>query len=210
MSNLPLQPTLRPRPPWQRFAATLIVAAVAVVALAAWNPNQANPPRYLISTGPDWPDEHPEPASYHRTVSRLIDEAQHQVVVAVYVCYPERDRSGPVSDLGRRLAAAIERGVAVEVILDLGTEWGSDEISDKHATAVAWLTELGVPVRLDDLATTSHQKLVIVDQRWVVSGSHNWTYSAMRRNREVSILIDDPTWAETLLTWLTPPEPQAP
>jgi len=34
-----------------------------------------------------------------------------------------------------------------------------------------------------------HAKVVVIDGRCVVIGSHNWTESALRYNHEVSVLI---------------------
>ena len=46
-------------------------------------------------------------------------------------------------------------------------------------------------VVLDEEKTTTHAKIVIIDGRTAVVGSHNWTGSALSRNREASLLIDD-------------------
>ena len=40
--------------------------------------------------------------------------------------------------------------------------------------------------------------VVIVDGRWCVLGSTNWTFSALRTNRETSLCCDSPALAATL------------
>ena len=110
----------------------------------------------------------------------------------VFVCHPEDGGSGPVRDLLATLGAARARGIDVRVVLDLGREWDTGAISDKHREAQAILAAHGVPVVLDEIERTTHPKVVLVDAEHAVIGSHNWTRSAFVRNREVSTWHRDP------------------
>jgi len=40
-----------------------------------------------------------------------------------------------------------------------------------------------------------HDKFAVIDGRWVISGSFNWTASAERRNRENLLIFDCPSLA---------------
>ena len=44
---------------------------------------------------------------------------------------------------------------------------------------------------LDEEDRTTHAKVLVVDDRHVIVGSHNWTRSALAANREWSVEIDD-------------------
>ncbi|MEM4546663.1 MAG: phospholipase D-like domain-containing protein, partial [Nitrososphaerota archaeon] len=60
----------------------------------------------------------------------------------------------------------------------------------------------GVPVRLDESpTTTTHAKLIIIDNETVIIGSHNWTESALTRNHETSIMIQDKETATKLTNY---------
>ena len=192
---LPLQPDLRPTPPWlgRRLAALALTAAVLVVGLVSGA--RRRPPEVLLSDG--------HPYAYLRAVERRIATARERVWVAMYVIYLDGDPDlaapdEPAPALLRALAAAAARGLDVRIVLDYGRNRATGEIEPKHVAAQTWLAAHGVRVVLDELERTTHVKAVVIDQRWVVMGSHNWTRSAITSNREVSLLMDDPTLAATL------------
>ncbi|HPK53438.1 MAG TPA: phospholipase D-like domain-containing protein [Smithellaceae bacterium] len=53
----------------------------------------------------------------------------------------------------------------------------------------------GVRVFLDSPRKTMHNKLIVIDQRLILLGSHNLTQSALKYNNEMSVLIDRPELA---------------
>lgn len=183
---LPLQPDLRPWPVWQRRLATAGITVLAVVALGVAARPRTAPPRVLH-------DAMDPAASYLRQVERLVRGARERVWVMVYVIHLGEDPHGdPVRALGEALAAAAARGCDVRLVLDRDHVWGTDEIDDKHLEPARWLRAQGVPVVIDDLERRTHAKVVLVDDRHAVVGSHNWTRSALLRNREASLLLEDP------------------
>ncbi len=180
-----LQPDLRP---WSRSLRRLALTSVAVATVLLLG--LVAPPRpaadLLLQTGPE------AGPTFLRTVTPMIDQASERIYVAVYVMRMDPDNPRhPVTDLCRRLAAAVRRGVDVRVVLDTGRDWRTGEPEDKHATAAAWLRANGVPVLLDDIDERTHVKTLVIDQSAIV-GSHNWTAAALLHNRELSILSHDP------------------
>jgi phosphatidylserine/phosphatidylglycerophosphate/cardiolipin synthase-like enzyme len=112
-----------------------------------------------------------------------------------------RPDDGVIGSLLDGLVAAAARGVEVRVVLDRGAGWDG-EADIKHEAPAAWLTAHGVRVVLDEEAITSHAKVLVVDGRLILAGSHNWTRSAVTRNRELSWLIDDAGAAAEVERWL--------
>jgi len=178
-----LQPDLHPWSVWQRRGLVLAALILALALLAWLGHAQQRPPRVLA--GNHAPD-------YLHTVEDLIDQAEERAWLMVYVLYGGDTADHPVNHLVRRLAAARRRGVDVRVVLDIGTEWGSDELDPKHEQALALLASHDVPTITDELDRTSHAKVLLVDDHHAVLGSHNWTRSALLRNREAAIWISDP------------------
>jgi phosphatidylserine/phosphatidylglycerophosphate/cardiolipin synthase-like enzyme len=43
---------------------------------------------------------------------------------------------------------------------------------------------------------------VVIDQRYLLRGSHNFTHSALRHNNEASVLIESPQLARQALAYL--------
>ncbi|MGB9823542.1 MAG: phospholipase D-like domain-containing protein [Candidatus Hydrothermia bacterium] len=85
------------------------------------------------------------------------------------------------------LISAAQRGVDVEVILD-ASNWNRSNTLDNKAFADT-LRKCGVKVYFDPPDVTSHDKLIIVDGKITIVGSTNWSYYALERNNEASVLI---------------------
>jgi len=96
---------------------------------------------------------------------------------------------GPVARLAAALFDAVDRGVAVRVLLERSS-WSEtlNEIND-HAAAV--LRAEGVVVRFDDPDVVTHAKLLITDDRAMV-GTNNWGYGGLVRDHEAGVMIDVP------------------
>lgn len=114
---------------------------------------------------------------------RIIDalqSADHQLLVGLLLL--TRD------DLVDEIIAADTRGVEVRVILD-------DESSS--AAAFARLMQAGIPVVIHDPSPIFHHKYAIIDEGFadsdpqVISGSHNWTWSADNINDENMLIFHD-------------------
>lgn len=116
-------------------------------------------------------------------VLSAIDGAKRSVDVAAYSF-----TSKPVA---AALVAAKNRGVSVRVVAD-------EKANNDRYTAVTFLANKGVPVRLNTQYAIMHNKFMIVDGDTVQTGSFNYTASAATRNAENVLLVQDaPTLAAT-------------
>lgn len=114
----------------------------------------------------------------------MLNSANSSIDLEVYLFTNER--------LAHALADAKARGVNVRVIV------GNDE-GKEAADVIAILSSAGIPVRIGTNFAVTHAKFAIIDGRIVIIGSHNWTRSAMKTNREVSVVVEDPAIAQKLL-----------
>jgi phosphatidylserine/phosphatidylglycerophosphate/cardiolipin synthase-like enzyme len=93
------------------------------------------------------------------------------------------------------LAAAKQRGVDVQVILD------KSNLSPRYSGAV-YVARVGVPVWIDNRPAIAHNKTIIIDRRLVIGGSYNYSPSAETRNAENVLFVESPTLvAEFLANW---------
>ena len=136
---------------------------------------------------------------YEDRLHNLFDHAQKEVTVIMYLAALPTDArpSHPVRRVLDHLIAVHKRGITVQALFDAGAPPDSGRPSE---AAAAYLAAAGIPVRWDEDTRTTHIKAVIVDGRWSVVGSTNWTFSAMRSNRETSICCDSPELAAKLTT----------
>jgi len=100
--------------------------------------------------------------------------------------------SAPIAEA---LKNAHKRGVKVQVILD------SSQKSDRY-TVATFLKNAGIPVFIDRKHAIAHNKVMIVDENTVITGSFNFTKAAEERNAENLLVIRDVGVAgEYLLNW---------
>jgi phosphatidylserine/phosphatidylglycerophosphate/cardiolipin synthase-like enzyme len=92
--------------------------------------------------------------------------------------------SQPITDA---LVAARRRGVSVEVLADRSDSSGSS--LDK----LLQLKKAGVSVYLDSKHPIAHNKVMIVDDKRVETGSYNYTNQAETGNAENCLMITDVT-----------------
>lgn len=110
-----------------------------------------------------------------KAIVRQIAAATREVLVEAYLF-----TSKPIQ---AALVKARKRGVEVEVILD-----GYEQRERKHVTARV-LKAGGVSVWLDNDHACSHNKVMIIDSRTVITGSFNFTYAAEDKNAENLLII---------------------
>jgi hypothetical protein len=129
---------------------------------------------------------------YYPTVQALLDGARTSVDVVMFFASLDASPRHPVRPLLDALVRAAQAGKAVRVLLDRDAEtdvYGSRVI---NPAAYELLRSGGVQVRYDAPDRLTHSKLVIVDGRWVVVGSHNWTAGSFFNYVDYSVLADSP------------------
>lgn len=83
---------------------------------------------------------------------------------------------------------AHRRGLHVRVVLDNNENFSTDA-NDQTAR---FFVQRGVEVYRDDLKVQTHAKMLLLDDDKVVIGSTNWTYPALEKGNEASVLLVSP------------------
>jgi phosphatidylserine/phosphatidylglycerophosphate/cardiolipin synthase-like enzyme len=136
-------------------------------------------------------------SEYTRVVREAIRGAKKNIQMMMFeASYYQKYPSTPSNLLIQELIAAHKRGVRVEVILERGES--TDRTSQRNFLTGKMLAREGVEVTFDPPTITTHTKLLVIDGETVILGSTNWTYSALTRNHEVSVLIRSPEMAKAL------------
>ena len=122
---------------------------------------------------------------YEEAVIELLDGAGEEIVISMYMVNPEKK---PVAYLLKDLEEALDRGVSVEMYLN--TRRRSKEKPAGEGEAFDSLRQKGAKIYTVGSSRRLHDKLIVVDRRYVVDGSTNWTVSAIKSNLESAVLID--------------------
>ncbi|MCL1894529.1 MAG: phospholipase D family protein [Holophagaceae bacterium] len=120
-------------------------------------------------------------------VINVLDEAKRSVHVQAY--------SFTSALIASALKSAHDRGVKVLVVLD------KSQRSERY-TSATFLTNAGIPVWIDKKHAIAHNKVMIIDESIVITGSFNFTKAAEERNAENLLIISNKQIAdEYLANW---------
>ena len=137
---------------------------------------------------------------YYDTLTSLIQHARHRIDLAMFVFKTTKSPKNRPALLVNELIRARAKRVEVNVVLEKSGY--ADNINKENEKVAKKLRKKGIKVRLDDPKTTSHVKMVVVDNRYCLVGSHNLTHSALAFNNEFSLLIDSTVLAGEMLRYM--------
>lgn len=109
-----------------------------------------------------------------------INSAEHEILVQSYSF-----TSQPIADA---LIRAHKRNVKVVILLDHSQEGKMMALKFMDA---------GIPLYIDHPPGIAHNKVMIIDEKIVLTGSFNFTQAAQHRNVENSVCITSPKMALT-------------
>lgn len=138
--------------------------------------------------------------AYEPAVIKLLDGAKESIVLSMYNISLGAKKRNPIRFLLEDLLEARKR--SVKVILYLNTRF-RDIAEEPHNLIknpfFKKLLDAGCAIHLMPPISRLHDKLIIVDGRYVVEGSTNWSLSALKENFESATLIDSPELAQIKL-----------
>jgi phosphatidylserine/phosphatidylglycerophosphate/cardiolipin synthase-like enzyme len=114
-------------------------------------------------------------------IIKELNKAKNSVLVQAYSFTSFR--------IAEALVNAHKRGVKVEVILDKSRK------NEKKSSA-PFLSAGGIPVKIDTTRGIAHNKIMIIDDEIVITGSFNFTKRAEKENAENLLIIRDKKLAE--------------
>ena len=95
-------------------------------------------------------------------------------------------------ELTSALISAKKRGVKIKVIIDAAN--ASNKYS-KHQQ----LRDNGIEVKVENYAGKMHSKTIIIDEKYVIMGSMNFSRSGEEKNDENTVILDNPQIAKFLI-----------
>ena len=121
---------------------------------------------------------------YFPYAQRVIRESKKSISIAMFVA----KRGEKVDTLIKELTKAAERGVKIKILLD-------DHLAANQVT-IKYLREKNIEAKFDSPEKTSHNKIIISDEKTVLLGSTNWTGMSLSYANEANVMIKDRKIAE--------------
>lgn len=60
-----------------------------------------------------------------------------------------------------------------------------------HGSQIRPLLKAGIPIFIDQISGIAHNKIILIDKDYVITGSFNWTEHAQKKNAENIVIIKD-------------------
>ncbi|QOL19719.1 phospholipase D family protein [Candidatus Bodocaedibacter vickermanii] len=119
----------------------------------------------------------PEEKCYPKIV-QYIDAAQHTIHMRAYAFTSQ--------EIATALIDAHQRGVSVLVLADKGQMKGAHSL-------VNMLIDAGITVKREKCKGLAHNKVIIIDNAILITGSYNFTRGAESRNAENLLILKQRT-----------------
>ena len=132
---------------------------------------------------------------YFPAVHKAFTNAKKSILCVMYMAKLDKGHSGGDEyQLVLDLINAHKRGVKVLVIFDQNVKFWEkgkkrDVIERRSEYAYNLLFRAGVPVFYDSKNRVTHSKVMVIDKYITIVGSTNWTYGALKKNHEASVII---------------------
>jgi phosphatidylserine/phosphatidylglycerophosphate/cardiolipin synthase-like enzyme len=175
------------------FVGIVLIAGGIIFTAAAQRPVKNSSAAYqtVVLTNED----------YFPVLLEAIDGAKKEIMISIFSFKTGLRKNTYPDTILSHLADAVKRGVKVIVILERSGR-KSDDLNIQNSQTGRLLAEKGINVFFDSPRKTTHTKLVVIDQRLLILGSHNFTQSALKYNNEISILLESPDMAKNVRDYM--------
>lgn len=128
---------------------------------------------------------------FYHAAKTLIESAQKEILVSSFKFELPSSVSGrSIASLFNVLCIAAQTGRTVKVLVNMIP--GRSQLVAINRAAIKSLRQAGCQVRCLPGNRVVHAKLLIVDGKKMILGSHNWSAKSLTNNFEMSLLVDDP------------------
>jgi len=116
---------------------------------------------------------------YPLVVTPLIEQAQHTIEILVFDWrWYANEPNSQIQKFNRAILNASQRGVKVRAL-----------VNNNIVPTILHLEKLSV--KRVGTKSMMHVKMIIIDRKILVTGSHNFSRNAFEFNHEVSLLVED-------------------
>ncbi|NBK98061.1 MAG: hypothetical protein EOM50_08585 [Erysipelotrichia bacterium] len=118
----------------------------------------------------------PKSSTYENCIESLIRDSKKYIYIPIFYLTHK--------PLSQELIKAHKRGVEIKVILD------ASAAKNKYSTHTI-LREEGIEVKVENFGGKMHAKSMIIDDRFIISGSMNFTKAGESKNDENTVIIEN-------------------
>ncbi len=126
---------------------------------------------------------------FPKHVIPLVKSAGQTIDILMYEWkWYGHESAGGVQKLNHAIIGAARRNIKIRALLNI--ESMGHAITKINTRTGNFLMRYGCEVKFYHVGHLVHAKMMIIDKKILILGSHNWTKSAFSRNKEASIIVE--------------------
>ncbi|WP_188020329.1 phospholipase D-like domain-containing protein [Deferribacter autotrophicus] len=129
-----------------------------------------------------------------------IEDAKDSIYIAMYMFKTDDYKFNYSTLIEEALFDALKKGVKVYAVFDTGKK--NDITTEFNKDTGEELRKKGAVVWYDSPERRLHAKVVVIDNKIIYLGSHNYTHSALKYNYEASVRIESPEMAKEVIRYI--------
>ncbi|MGA1846105.1 phospholipase D-like domain-containing protein [Deferribacter abyssi] len=135
-----------------------------------------------------------------KSLIKDIEDAKNSIYIAMYMFKTDDYKFNYSTLIEEAIFDALKKGVKVYAVFDIGK---NDDITTRfNKDTGEELRKKGAIVWYDSPERKLHAKVVVIDNKIVYLGSHNYTHSAMKYNYETSVRIESSEMAQEVIKYI--------
>ena len=125
---------------------------------------------------------------FYLYTKKALSRATREICLMQYqICYRPGRKTNKLNQLIHILASKARAGLKVRVLVNYNSK--GHHLNIVNGVAMRYLTKAGCLCRWEASSNLTHTKLILIDRRLCILGSHNLSNSALSRNFEVSCCL---------------------
>lgn len=129
-------------------------------------------------------------SEYYYFVKKALSKAKEKIRIIMFFMLHKDKKKYPTNQLIQELLSAKKRGVDVKIILDKDAEGQVYKSRVINKEAHNKFKKSGIDVVYDSEEKVTHTKIILIDDRHTIIGSHNWTAGSFYAYDDKSVYID--------------------
>ena len=128
-------------------------------------------------------------SDYPKIVVPLITQATQKINIIMYEWkWYSHEQAGGMEKLNLAILDRARSGVKINVLLNI--ESMGHAITKINSRTASFLQQRGVIVKFGQVGVATHAKMVLIDDKYCIVGSHNYSKGSFTRNQECSVLME--------------------
>ena len=127
---------------------------------------------------------------FSNIVTELIKQAAKKIYITSYKLEPRRGpKAQRINALIKELFLARSRNVDIRILLNFYENHKATSNINWYASKM--FQRNGIIIKYPSSGRTLHQKIILIDDVYIIIGSHNLSVQSLAQNIELSVLLQD-------------------